>query len=241
MSPLDPRAEAVRAMFSAIVPRYDLLNRLLSLGMDQRWRRRAVEELLRARRAGDRGGRYLDVGVGTGDVAFAIGEQVGRDEGVRLAGADFSQKMLERAAVKARGRGVGLFLIQADALELPFRTGAFDGAIIAFGLRNLTDPEAGLREMARVVRPGGEVVVLEFGPVRGRLFGLIYRFYFRQVYPRVGRLISGHPTAYDYLPETVSDWPPPEEVSGMMARAGLHHVRHYPLTRGIVYVHAGMR
>ncbi|MEK6710990.1 MAG: ubiquinone/menaquinone biosynthesis methyltransferase [Nitrospinota bacterium] len=227
---------AVQAMFGDIAPTYDLLNRLLSLGIDQGWRRAGVRLLLLDALRGE--GRFLDLATGTADVALEIRRQLGPR--ARVAGADFAFPMLLRAREKAARRRAGLDLLQADALALPFPSGAFDGVIIAFGLRNLEDRAAGLAEMARVLRPGGRLVILEFGKPAG-LFGMVFRFYFRWLLPAVGRLVSGHPTAYRYLPETVGEFPPAGALSAMMREAGLGHVAVRPLTGGIVELHTGVR
>ncbi|MDA0999720.1 MAG: bifunctional demethylmenaquinone methyltransferase/2-methoxy-6-polyprenyl-1,4-benzoquinol methylase UbiE [bacterium] len=221
----------VREMFSDIAPTYDLLNHLLSLGIDRRWRRRAVQLLL------DGGGsRYLDIATGTGDVALEILRQKG-GAGL-IAGADFSLPMLRLAGEKT-GAG-NISYLQADGLGLPFADGVFDGAAIAFGLRNFEDRAAGLAEMARVLRPGGRLIILEFGRPEG-LFGLIYRLYFRAVLPVAGRIISGHPTAYRYLPETVYAFPDAEALSAMLRAAGFEEVAAEPLMGGIALIHSGRR
>lgn len=226
-------------MFGDIAPTYDLLNRLLSLGIDRGWRRAGVRLLLEALR-GREEGRLLDLATGTADVALEIRRQLGSRRQVRVAGADFALPMLVRAKEKVERRRAGVGLFQADALALPFPSGSFDGVIIVFGLRNLEDRAAGLAEMARVLRPGGRLVILEFGNPPG-LFGMIFRLYFRFLLPAVGRLVSGHPTAYRYLPETVSEFPPPEALSEMIRGAGFGSVTARLLTGGIIELHSGVR
>jgi len=237
--PVRIEGSEVRAMFSDIAPTYDLLNRLLSLGVDQRWRRAAARDLLTALE-GRAGGRLLDLATGTADVALELRRRLGGRGGVRVAGVDFALPMLRLARRKAESRSASLDLLQADALALPFAGGAFDGVVIAFGLRNLADRAAGLAEMARVLRPGGRVAVLEFGHPKG-LFGGLFWVYFRFILPAVGRLVSGHPTAYDYLPATVSEFPSEEDLSAMMREAGFGEVRSRPMMGGIVQLHVGVR
>ncbi len=229
----------VQEMFSDIAPTYDLLNRLLSLGVDRIWRRAAVRSLLDCL-DGREGGRLLDLAAGTADAALEMRRRLRGRERVRVAGADIALPMLQRGREKVCGRGARICLLQADVLALPFPDDAFDGALIAFGLRNLADRPAGLAEMARVLRPGGRLVVLEFGRPEG-LFGGMYRAYFRFVLPPVGRLVSRHPTAYNYLPASVYDFPDPEALSAMMRGAGFGAVRNEPMTGGIVQIHVGDR
>lgn len=226
----------VQAMFSDIAPTYDLLNRLLSFGVDRLWRKRAVAGLLR-----DFSGKeasFLDLATGTADVALEVHRQA--DSGARIVGVDFAYPMLARGKKKAAERGASLSLIQGDGLSLPFKDGAFDGLIIAFGLRNFEDRDAGLAEMGRVLKEGGRLVVLEFGHPRG-LFGLLYAFYFRVLLPVVGRLVSAHRSAYNYLPSTVYEFPDAERLSAMMCNAGFREVSHRPMTGGIAELHTGVR
>ena len=226
-------------MFGDIAPTYDLLNRLLSLGIDRGWRRAGVRLLLDA--MGDKAeGHLLDLATGTADVALEIRRQLGPRAGAKVTGADFAFPMLARAKEKIAQWRAGIGLVQADALALPFPLRTFDGVIIVFGLRNLEDRAAGLAEMARVLRPGGRLVVLEFGNPAG-LFGMAFQFYFRFLLPAVGKVISGHPTAYRYLPETVGEFPPAEALSAMMRQAGFGSVTARPLTGGIVLLHTGVR
>lgn len=225
----------VQAMFSDIAPTYDLLNRVLSFGVDRLWRKRAVASLL-----SDFKGEacFLDLATGTADVALEVYAQAGR--GARIMGVDFAYPMLARGKTKAAARGAPLSLIQGDGLNLPFGDGAFDGVIIAFGLRNFEDREAGLAEMGRVLREGGRLVVLEFGHPKGP-FGLLYAFYFRVLLPVVGRLVSAHRSAYNYLPNTVYEFPEAEQLSAMMRDAGFRDVSHRPMTGGIAELHTGVR
>ena len=228
--------KAVQAMFSDIAPTYDLLNRLLSFGVDRIWRRRAVASLLR-----DSAGKeacFLDLATGTADVALEVNRAAGHR--VRIVGVDFAYPMLARGKMKVAAQGASVLLIQGDGLHLPFPAGAFDGLVIAFGLRNFEGREAGLAEMGRVLKAGGRLVVLEFGHPGG-LFGLLYAFYFRVLLPVVGRLVSAHPSAYDYLPGTVDEFPDAERLSAMIREAGFCQVSRHPMTGGIVELHTGMR
>ena len=226
----------VQAMFSDIAPTYDLLNRLLSFGVDRLWRKRAVASLLRDSR--DKEARFLDLATGTADVALEAHAQAGSS--ARIVGVDFAYPMLARGKTKAAAKGAPLSLIQGDGLSLPFRDGAFDGVVIAFGLRNFEDRKAGLQEMGRVLRGGGRLVVLEFGHPKGP-FGLLYAFYFRVLLPVVGRLVSAHRSAYNYLPNTVYEFPEAEQLSAMMRDAGFREVSHRPMTGGIAELHTGVR
>lgn len=223
-------------MFSDIAPTYDLLNRSLSFGVDRLWRKRAVASLLRD--SVGEGDCFLDLATGTADVALEAHAQSG--SGARIVGVDFAYPMLERGKMKAKSQGAALSLIQGDGLSLPFGDGAFDGLIIAFGLRNFEDREAGLAEMGRVLKEGGRLVVLEFGHPQG-LFGLLYAFYFRVLLPVVGRLVSAHRSAYNYLPSTVYEFPEAEQLSAMMRDAGFREVSHRPMTGGIAELHTGVR
>jgi demethylmenaquinone methyltransferase/2-methoxy-6-polyprenyl-1,4-benzoquinol methylase len=222
----------VRDMFTAIAPRYDLLNHLLSLNIDRRWRRRAVDRLgWEAWPEGD----YLDLCAGTMDLAAELARRPGF--GGRVVGADFVLPMLLLGRGKARAiQGVG-----ADALELPFADGTFAGLTIGFGLRNLTDTDAGLAEMARVLKPQGRLVILEFATPTMWPMRPLYLFYFRRVLPRIGCWVSKHTSAYSYLPASVSGFPEPDVLAQRIAHAGLRDVGQEALTLGIARIYWGTR
>lgn len=232
---LDERNRAIGEMFSSIAPRYDFLNRLLSFGADRRWRRAAVAEV-----EPERGGRHLDVATGTADVALEILRRNG--PAAYVAGSDLSPGMVRIGREKASREGLAdrMGFVIAPGESLPFRDAAFDSASVAFGIRNLVDRRLGLREMCRVVRPGGRIVVLEFSRPRSSLFGAVYRIYFTKVLPRLGGLFSRR-AAYSYLPESVAAFPDPETFAGMMREAGCSAVAFRPLTLGIVTLYVGTR
>ncbi len=217
-------------MFDRIAPRYDLMNRLMSGGLDRRWRRLAA-----AAADVSLGSRALDVCTGTGDLAFELARRVGASGAV--IGVDFSEQMLERARDKGAARGSSVDFQQADALELPFPDDAFDAATVAFGARNLADLDRGLAEMARVVRPGGTVVVLDITTPR-RLRAL-HGLWFDRLVPRVGALVGRDGAAYGYLPASAKRFPQPEALAELMTDAGLRDVHHRSFMGGIVAMHHG--
>jgi demethylmenaquinone methyltransferase/2-methoxy-6-polyprenyl-1,4-benzoquinol methylase len=224
----------VQRIFSEIAPRYDLLNRLLSFNLDRRWRRRAIRTLGWMRRPE---GVYLDLCAGT----LEIGAMLARRTGFRglVVGADFAEPMLRAGRGKAPRRL--LAPLAADALQLPIRGGSAAGAIVAFGVRNLADLDAGLAEVHRVLAPGARFVILEFSTPRWRIGRALYHVYFHRVLPLVGGLVSGHPTAYRYLPESVANFPVEEELVRRMERAGFVNVRWDRLTLGIAAIHTGTK
>ncbi|MCX7013357.1 MAG: ubiquinone/menaquinone biosynthesis methyltransferase [Candidatus Sumerlaeota bacterium] len=232
---MNEQAEQIRRMFSAISPRYDLLNHLLSLNVDRRWRRIAVRET-----AGPSPARVLDVCAGTGDLGFAYLEAM---NGLGLVvAADFSGPMLRRGAQKAERRAAQrrIAFVESDGLRLPFPDARFDVAAAAFGLRNLVDWRAGLREMARVVRPGGRVAILDFSLPPNRILRALFLFYFLRFLPFLGYAFT-RSRAYEYLPRSVLSWPEPPALAAMMAEAGLRKTRFRRLSFGIACLHVGAR
>ena len=224
----------VRAMFSDIAPRYDLLNHLLSFNVDRRWRRRAIRAL-EWDRAPD--GLYLDLCAGTLDVATELACLPGFAG--RIVGADFAEPMLRAGHDKVRDRPV--LPVAADALSLPLADASCAGAIVAFGVRNLSDLSRGLREVARVLAPGGRYVILEFSTPRHPIVRSGYHLYFHHILPRVGGIISGNRGAYRYLPESVAQFPSPGQLAEHMREAGFRDVQWESLTFGIAAIHVGIR
>lgn len=233
---LNEKNRAIGEMFSRIAPRYDLLNRVLSAGIDRRWRRAAVAEMAPAS-----GGRHLDLATGTADMALEILRQKG--EAASVAGVDLSVEMMRIGLAKCAkaGRAAGVSFVRAPGESLPFRDASFDSACIAFGIRNVADRALGLSEMCRVVRPGGRVVVLEFSVPDGAVLGSLYRFYFTRVLPRIGGMVSSRREAYQYLPDSVLAFPSPPEFEAMMRAAGCSSVASRPLTFGIATLYVGSR
>ena len=228
----------VREMFTRIAPRYDLLNHLLSGQMDKRWRARAARELKPILERPD--AQVLDLCCGTGDLAFSLA----RRAKAKIIGADFSHTMLvrarEKAATEADGRAPIPFF-EADALHLPFADASFDLVTTAFGFRNLANYEAGLREILRVLKPGGSVAILEFTEPAPGLMGDAYRFYCQTVLPKIGGWISGDPAAYAYLPKSVARFFRPAELEDLMKRAGYADVRIVLMMLKSVALHIGVR
>jgi demethylmenaquinone methyltransferase/2-methoxy-6-polyprenyl-1,4-benzoquinol methylase len=222
----------VRNLFDSIAPRYDLLNTLLSLGVHRGWRHYAAR--CATLTSGD---SVLDVCAGTGELGDDLRRAVGTSG--QVVSVDFSMPMLR--AGDSRYHENGSARAQVDALRLPFVDAVFDASLVAFGLRNVADPQQGLCEMARVVRPGGRVVVLEFAQPRPEWFASLFALYSRTMMPLLGGLISGVREAYSYLPASVERWKTRDEISAMMRQAGLTDVRYRDLTFGIACVHTGSR
>jgi demethylmenaquinone methyltransferase/2-methoxy-6-polyprenyl-1,4-benzoquinol methylase len=230
---LGAMSATVRTMFASIARSYDRANQVLSFGLHHRWRRAAV----RASGAGP-GDRVLDCATGTGDLALEFRRAVGEDG--EVIGTDFCEEMLALAPAKAARAGVAVRFQTADVLALPFPDASFDVASIAFGIRNVDDPARGIGEMARVVRPGGRVVVLEFGQPGGAVFGPVYRLYSRHVLPRIGGWLSGDRDAYDYLDRTSSRFPAGPAFTALFEESGrFAAVATKPLTAGVAHVYVG--
>lgn len=233
----------VREMFTEIAPRYDLLNHLLSLQLDRLWRKRAANRLQPILARPD--ALVLDLCCGTGDLALAL-SRAGK---ARIVGADFAHSMLVRAREKAAGlasAGTGsshlpAFFFEADALRLPFANSSFDLVTTAFGFRNLANYEAGLREIQRVLKPGGTIAILEFTEPAEGVLGEFYRWYFCKVLPKIGGFISGHQAAYTYLPKSVARFFRPAELASLLSTVGYRSVDYRVWTFGTVALHTGRR
>lgn len=241
----DSAAAAVREMFSTIAPRYDLANHVLSMNVDRVWWLRAARTFRHILERQDK--RALDICCGTGDMTLML-SRVGRPAkgpgatatwgAARIYGSDFAHPMLVRARQKSEGKPLAWF--EADALRLPIADGSFDLVTSAFGFRNLADYDAGLREIFRVLRSGGEIGILDFGEPKG-FIGAVYHFYFRHVLPRVGTLISGVKGPYAYLPASVARFPSPSQMLDRMRVAGFSEVSWTPYTFGIAGLYKGTK
>ena len=224
----------VRRTFSEIAPSYDLLNHVLSVNLDRGWRRAAIDALEWTRRPD---GTYLDVCAGTMDVGTELAARRGFRGAVVCA--DFAEPMLRGGLRKTRGLSVGA--VVADAMRLPVRDASASGALVAFGVRNFDDIDAGLRELARVVAPGARVVILECAEPPRAIVRTLYHVYFQRVLPLIGGLVSGHRTAYRYLPESVANFPDADALATRMRAAGLVDVGYRRLTLGTAAIHWGAR
>ncbi len=236
-------SKKVREMFTQIAPRYDLLNHLLSLQLDRLWRARTARRLQSILDRPD--ALVLDLCCGTGDLAFAL-VRAGK---ARIVGADFAHPMLVRAREKgaaavsaaSENPATPLPFFEADALRLPFASDSFDLVTSAFGFRNLANYEAGLREIRRVLKPGGTIAILEFTEPPDGLLGDFYRWYFCKVLPRIGRLISGNQSAYTYLPKSVARFFRPPELAALLSAVGYQYVDYRVWTFGTVALHTAVR
>jgi len=232
----DKSPAKIAGMFDAIAARYDLLNTVLSGGLDRYWRWRAISSLQLTGRE-----RLLDVCTGTADVAIGAAR---RSEGAaRVVGVDFSGAMLAHGLPKVRDASLTarVHLIRGDAMNLPVANESVHAATIAFGIRNVMQPEAACRELTRVLRPGGRIAILEFGTPRSRLFGPVYQWYSRHVLPRIGRAVSRHDAAYTYLPESIGAFPYGDEFARILGSAGLSQVEARPFMFGAVYLYTGVK
>jgi demethylmenaquinone methyltransferase/2-methoxy-6-polyprenyl-1,4-benzoquinol methylase len=228
----DKAPDRIAGMFDAIAPRYDLLNHLLSAGIDRRWRKQAIASLgLTGRET------LIDVCTGTADVAL---EATGA---ARVVGVDFAGAMLVLGLRKIHSAGQvkRMVLVRGDAMRLPVRDRSANAATVAFGIRNVQRPEVACAEMARVLTSGGRLAILEFGVPRIPGVSALYLWYFRRVLPLIGRLISGHTGAYTYLPASVGAFPPPDEFMTLLRQAGFVNVRAVPLTLGVVYLYTAVK
>lgn len=232
----DKSPAKIAGMFDAIAGRYDLLNLVLSGGLDRYWRREAIASLKLTGRE-----RLLDVCTGTADVA--IGAARRSDGAARVVGVDFSGAMLTHGLDKVRAASFGsrIQMIRGDAMNLPVGSASVHAATIAFGIRNVMQPEVACRELVRVLRPGGRVAILEFGTPSSPLFAPIYQWYSRHILPRIGRAVSRHDAAYTYLPESIGAFPYGDEFARILAAAGLSQVEARPFMFGAVYLYTGVK
>jgi demethylmenaquinone methyltransferase/2-methoxy-6-polyprenyl-1,4-benzoquinol methylase len=229
----DQFATQVRGMFDRIAGVYDLMNTAMTAGLHHRWRERAAD-----RAELEPGGRALDVCCGTGDLALELARRVGADG--EVVGCDFSEPMLELARGKAARRGIEVRFEWADALALPYEDGTFDAVTVGFGVRNLADLGRGLGEMARVLRPGGRLVILEITQPRRPPLSTFFSLWFDRIVPRLGTL-AGDSDAYTYLPESVKRFPSPDGLAARMDAAGLEGIRWTVLAGGIIAIHDGSK
>jgi demethylmenaquinone methyltransferase/2-methoxy-6-polyprenyl-1,4-benzoquinol methylase len=228
------RASDVRRMFDRIVPRYDLVNRIMTGGRDVVWRKMVARQVAAIDTVQ---GRVLDVATGTGDLAFAI-----QDAGIeQVVALDFSAGMIRAAVRKAQHHPSGVSFLVGDGMTLPFADNTFDACTISFGLRNMTDYKAGIREMTRILRPGGRFICLEMTPFQRPLLGPLFRMYFERVVPVVGGVLSGNLRAYRYLPRSVRAFPKAYDLAELMRSTGLDDVRYQLLGFGTVAIHSGSK
>jgi len=230
----DAKRAYVQRIFSQIAPRYDLLNHLLSFNIDKAWRRTAIAALGWEHSPT---GLYVDLCAGTLDVATELSRRPGFAG--RVVGADFAEPMLRAGVGKAPPSVVSP--VVADAVDLPVADGAASGAIVAFGIRNVADLDAGLREIHRVLAPGARFVILEFTTPRSSIVRGLYHLYFHRILPQIGALVSGHRTAYSYLPRSVANFPIEEQLADRMRSAGFIDVNWRTLTFGVAAIHTGTK
>ena len=229
------RIRTVKEIFSTVTGRYDFLNHFLSLRRDIAWRQFTVRKLRFFSTD-----RFLDVATGTADLAIEAARQY---PSIHVTGLDFVQAMMNRGVIKITERGLGdrIRLLRGDALDLPFPDHCFDSVAIAFGIRNIPDKHRALQEMKRVVVPGGQVMVLEMTFPREGVFQGVYHLYLHRILPAIARAFSKNPAAYEYLADSIVNFPSPEAFAKMMEEAGLAHVEKYSLDFGITYLHTGVK
>ncbi len=228
-------AAEVRRMFDRIVPRYDLMNRIMTGGRDEAWRKRVARRAAATAPVGT--ARVLDVATGTGDLAFACAH-AGAAE---VIGLDFSEGMIEEARHKAESRPGNVSFVVGDAMALPFDDNAFDACTVGFGLRNMPDYNAAITSMARVLKPGGCLIVLEMTPIQRPIAGPVFRFFFGKILPLIGGVLAGDRSAYRYLPESVEAFPNAHDLAERMTAAGLADVGYTLYGFGTVAIHTGSK
>ena len=228
-------ATAVKEMFAGIAARYDLLNHVLSLNIDKRWRRIVAEELREILDRSD--ATVLDVACGTGDLSL----ELNKNSKAQIIGTDFCRPMLAFARSKSMSETHAIPYVEGDALDLPFEDGQFDAVTIAFGLRNLANVADGLKELRRILKPGGRLAVLEFSTPIVPGFGQLFNFYFSHVLPRIGAAVSGSRGAYEYLPDSVSKFPNQKKLNELMETTGFDTIKYKNLTGGIAALHTGSK
>jgi len=226
----------IQAMFNAVAPKYDFLNRLLSMGCDRYWRKAAVSEFQSFENK-----TFLDVATGTADVILEISKRYPKP--TQIVGMDFSLSMLKLGNKKISNNKLNktIKLIPGSAENIPFKDHSFDGAITAFGVRNFIDAKQGLREIYRILKPNGKIVVLEFSFPKNMILQRLYRYYFEKILPMTGRIISGHKIAYSYLPSSVISFPHGEAFKKLLEYSGFKNVSLKPLTFGIVTLYIGIK
>ncbi len=228
-------AKAVREMFAGIAGRYDLLNHVLSLNIDKRWRRIVADELRPI--LDDETATVLDVACGTGDLSI----ELNKTAKAQIMGTDFCRPMLAFAKSKSERETASIPYIEGDAMNLPFGDSQFDAVTIAFGLRNLANVPDGLKELHRIIKPGGKVAVLEFSAPIVPGFGYLFNFYFSHILPRIGGAVSGSRGAYEYLPDSVAKFPNQKKLASLMETTGFEAVKFRNLTGGIAALHLGTK
>jgi len=228
-------AKAVREMFSGIAPKYDFLNHFLSVNIDKRWRKLVSQKLINVLE--NPNAQVLDVACGTGDLSLEL-QKTGK---AKVFGTDFCRPMLEIAFDKNEKNALKIPYVEADGMNLSFADENFDAVTIAFGLRNFSNWQAGLREIHRVLKPGGKIVILEFSTPVIPGFRQAFQFYFSNVLPRIGGAVSGSRGAYEYLPDSVSKFPDQKNLARMMHETGFLDVEYKNLTGGIASIHSGVK